>query len=79
MRKLLLGTAALMAFSNPAISADRAPVFKAPPPVASVWTWTGCYVGGQVGWTGDCRFEAHDLQVVHHGLHDGAAALVARA
>jgi outer membrane immunogenic protein len=50
MRKLLFGTAALVALSSPAISADiRAPFFKAPPPVVPVWTWTGCYAGGQVG------------------------------
>lgn len=50
MRKIFLGIAALMALGGPAASADmRAPVYKAPPPIAPVWRWTGCYVGGHVG------------------------------
>ena len=50
MRKFLLGTAALIALAGPAIAADmRAPVYKAPPPVVPVWSWTGCYVGGHAG------------------------------
>ena len=50
MRKLLLGTAALIALAGPAVSADmRVPVYKAPSPVVPVWSWTGCYVGGHAG------------------------------
>ncbi len=50
MRKLLLGTAALIALANPASAADmRAPVYKAPPPSVPVWSWTGCYAGGHAG------------------------------
>ena len=50
MRKFLLGTAALIALVRPAVSADmRAPVYKAPPPIAPTWSWTGCYVGGHAG------------------------------
>ena len=50
MRKFLLGTAVLMALVSPAIAADmRAPVYKVPPPVVPVWSWTGCYVGGHAG------------------------------
>jgi outer membrane immunogenic protein len=50
MRKFLLGTSALIALVGPAISADmRAPVYKAPPPIVAVWSWTGCYVGGHAG------------------------------
>jgi outer membrane immunogenic protein len=50
MRKFLLGTSALIALVSPAISADmRAPVYKAPPPIVPVWSWTGCYVGGHAG------------------------------
>src|SRR5438105_3644376 len=29
----------------------KAPVYKAPPPVA-VYDWTGCYAGGSAGWIG---------------------------
>jgi len=50
MRKFLLGTAALIALVSPAISADiPAPVYKAPPPAVSPWSWTGCSVGGHAG------------------------------
>ena len=54
MRKILLGTAALMALVSPALSADmRAPVYKAPPAAVAAWGWTGCYAGGHAGglWT----------------------------
>jgi outer membrane immunogenic protein len=47
MRTLLLGTAAVLALMGPATSADlRTPIYKAPPPVAPVWRWTACFVGG---------------------------------
>ena len=49
MRKTLFGLAGAAAFSLlagiPAIAADL--VYKAP---HDVMTWTGCYVGGNVGW-----------------------------
>jgi len=49
VRKILLATATLIALANPAICADmRAPLYKAPP-LAPVWSWTGCYVGGHAG------------------------------
>jgi outer membrane immunogenic protein len=48
MKKLLLGTAALVALAtaNPAFSADlpaKAPVY------APAWSWTGFYFGGHIG------------------------------
>src|SRR5215204_6354073 len=51
MRKVLLGTAALIALlSSPAISADmQGPLYKAAPPVVAIWSWAGCYVGGHAG------------------------------
>src|SRR5262245_52387656 len=50
MRKILIGTAALIALATPAAPADmRVPVYKAPPPAVPVWSWTGCYVGGHAG------------------------------
>jgi outer membrane immunogenic protein len=50
MRKLLVGTAALVALVSPAISADmQALTYAAPPAAAAEWNWTGCYVGGQAG------------------------------
>ncbi len=49
MRKFLLETAALIVLASPAMAADmRLPVSKTPPAV-SVFSWTGCYVGGQAG------------------------------
>ncbi|MGA7489911.1 MAG: outer membrane beta-barrel protein [Xanthobacteraceae bacterium] len=50
MRKFVLGTAVLIALASPATAADmRLPVSKAPPPVVSVFSWTGCSVGGHAG------------------------------
>jgi outer membrane immunogenic protein len=47
MRTWLLATAALLALVAPAISADlRTPIYKAPPPLVPVWSWSGCFVGG---------------------------------
>lgn len=54
MRKLLLGTVALVALVGPAAAAEmRPPVYKAPPPVVPVWSWSGCFLGGHAGglWT----------------------------
>ena len=45
----LLRTIALTALATPAIAADLGPIRVAPVPVVPVWTWTGCYAGGQVG------------------------------
>jgi outer membrane immunogenic protein len=54
MKKLLLAGAAASALSLLAQSGHAAdlaqPVYKAPPPVVPVFSWTGCYVGAQVGW-----------------------------
>jgi outer membrane immunogenic protein len=55
MKKLLLGYVACIALlaAGTALAADmpvRAPVYKAPPPVA-VYSWSGFYVGGNVGYS----------------------------
>ena len=55
MKKILLssiaGAAALMAIA-PANAADlvRPPVYTAPPARVAIFTWTGCYIGGNIGW-----------------------------
>jgi outer membrane immunogenic protein len=52
MKKLLLASVAVSALTiqHSGYAADlSAPILKAPPP-APVWSWTGCFVGGQVGW-----------------------------
>jgi|SRR5215467_380097 len=52
MKKLLLAgvaTSALM-IGHSGNAADLQPALKAPPAPAPVWSWTGCFVGAQVGW-----------------------------
>ena len=53
MKRLLLGTAAIIAFAAPAVAADlpartytKAPAYTAP---AAVYNWTGFYIGGNIG------------------------------
>jgi outer membrane immunogenic protein len=47
MNKLFLGSVALAAMiAGPAMAADMPVKYKAPPPV---WSWSGCYVGAQIG------------------------------
>jgi outer membrane immunogenic protein len=52
MIKKLLAAAALVALgSTSVLAADLAPRYsKAPPPVEAVWSWTGFYFGGHVGF-----------------------------
>ena len=53
MKKFLLGTVALVAFAAPAAAADLAarPYTKAPPPmIATVYDWSGFYIGVNGGW-----------------------------
>jgi outer membrane immunogenic protein len=71
MRKLLLGSVALVALiAGPAMAADM-PVYKGPPPVA-VYNWAGCYVGVAGGWVGS--------RVTHdRAPTDGLAAFVGPA
>jgi outer membrane immunogenic protein len=53
MKKLLLGSVALVALSlgtPAAFAADkRVPAYTPPPPPAPVYTWSGCYVGASAG------------------------------
>jgi outer membrane immunogenic protein len=54
MKNLWVATVAFAALiAGPAMAADqrvKAPVYKAPPP--PVFSWTGCYFGGNGGWIG---------------------------
>ncbi len=50
MKKLLLGTVAIVALAGGSAGAADLPVYKAPPPIVPVWNWTGCYIGGHVGY-----------------------------
>ena len=49
MKKFLLGTAAAICLSAPAMAADM-PVKAPPAVVAAVYNWTGLYVGVNGGW-----------------------------
>jgi outer membrane immunogenic protein len=68
MKKLLLGTAAMIAFAAPAMAADLAarPYTKAPvyTPPEAVYNWTGFYIGGHVGgaFGGDNSLQGSDGQ-----------------
>lgn len=64
MKKLLLSCTAIAALvATPALAADLArspaPYYKAPPAMAPAFSWTGCYVGGDVGggWLRDSDAE----------------------
>lgn len=46
---LLSGTAIATALGGYANAADLAPVYKAPPAAAKPFSWTGFYVGGNIG------------------------------
>jgi outer membrane immunogenic protein len=49
MSKLLLGSAALAVLAaSPVMAADMRMPVKAPPPVIA-YSWTGCYLGGNIG------------------------------
>ncbi len=53
MKKFLLATAAFGMLALPAMAADLAPTYKAPAPApAAFWSWTGLYIGANVGWAG---------------------------
>ena len=53
MKKILLGTAALVVLAGPAFAADMAPRMytKAAPVVAPIYNWSGMYAGLHAGYT----------------------------
>jgi len=68
MKKLLLGTAAVIAFAAPAFAADlpartytKAPAYTAP---EAVYNWTGFYIGGHVGgaFAGNSSLQGSDAR-----------------
>ena len=53
MKKILAGLALSALLAAPALAADlpaRMPVKAAPAPIITVFSWTGCYIGGHVGY-----------------------------
>jgi outer membrane immunogenic protein len=63
MKKLLFGTVAIAALACGAANAAELPVYKAPPPVAPQWTWTGWYAGAAGGYSWGSA-------TIHHGSGD---------
>ena len=66
MKRLLLASLAGLALtSGSALAADLGgPYYKAPPPPAPVYSWTGCYIDGGVGygmWNQDTYTEGPGL------------------
>jgi outer membrane immunogenic protein len=56
MKKLATAIAAIALIGTPAFAADMAVKARPPPPSAPVYSWTGWYVGGNVGYGwGDAR------------------------
>lgn len=85
MKKVLLASACLFALAAPASAADLAarPYTKAPVAVASVYNWTGFYIGGNAG--GGSSHNCWDLTnvggivvspAVAEGCHNATGALV---
>jgi outer membrane immunogenic protein len=75
LKKLLLAGAGIVALlSEPAGAADLArpaPVYAPPPPpVVAVFTWTGCYVGGNVGgaWVNTHSYDTNGVLTGFAGL-----------
>ena len=80
MKKLLIGTTALLAFSAiaPAFAADlaarpytKAPAYSAP---AMIYNWTGFYIGGHIGgdWRGNRPFGNNNNGQFIAGVQGGA-------
>ena len=71
--KKILGGLVLSAFlAAPAMAADLRMPVKAPPvPVVTLYSWTGCYIGGHVGYAwGKKRVDPVDLVLVPPGPAD---------
>jgi outer membrane immunogenic protein len=66
MKRLFVASVIFVGLSSLAQAADlprrTAPVYKAPPVVAAPFSWSGFYIGGQVGyqWGGDHNITATD-------------------
>jgi hypothetical protein len=73
MRSLLLSGVALSVLVTPVAAADLAPGFKAPIPI---YTWTGCYVGGDIGggWANQGVLNASQLPFPIIGSQDTVSA-----
>ena len=67
MRKTIVVGLALAALMAPPVVAAELPVKAPPPPPAPVYTWTGCYIGGNIGVAGaDTKVEWGGVADVGH-------------
>jgi outer membrane immunogenic protein len=63
-RTVLAALVATTLLANVAYAADL-PVKAPPPPPAPVYTWTGCYIGGNIGWAQvNSRFRSDGVRFV---------------
>jgi outer membrane immunogenic protein len=60
MKKLLLSSAALILMSAPVLAADM-PAKARPQPMAAPFTWSGCYIGVNLGYVW-ANFEKSDVR-----------------
>jgi outer membrane immunogenic protein len=52
MKRLFLGSVALVALMPAAFAAERpVPAYAPPPPPPPAYTWSGCYAGASAGWS----------------------------
>jgi outer membrane immunogenic protein len=74
MKKLVVIALASAALIVPAMAADLSPaprpVYKAPPPPAPIWSWTGFYIGSNFGWIGST-----DNNITNTGTDNGPGGL----
>jgi outer membrane immunogenic protein len=76
MKKLLLGTVALAALAVPALAADMG-VVRRPVAYVAATNWSGCYVGGDVGYASGHSQGYSTNAASTDGAHNGFAPLVA--
>ncbi|MFC0242979.1 outer membrane protein [Rhodopseudomonas telluris] len=78
MKKLLLGTVALIALgAAPAMAADLAarPYTKAPPVIVALYNWSGFYIGANGGWgTSRKSWDFYTPGLLSEGSHDASGA-----
>ncbi|HEY7248087.1 MAG TPA: outer membrane beta-barrel protein [Xanthobacteraceae bacterium] len=78
MKKVLLVGAALAGLAagqaNAADLARPTPVYRAPPPPVTYFTWTGCYIGGNGGWLWARKDWSNDVAIPALGAFPPAPA-----
>ena len=72
MKNLALAVSILAISAVSASAADMAPRYAKAPPMTPVYTWTGCYVGGNVG-AGWSRASTNDADPTASGAADAGS------